>query len=127
MTILEKTGIGVFISLLLVLGLLVGCKNSAEIKALRIQAVEFSGVKDGMYEGFHDGGLVNARVRATMRGGKMADLKLLEHDHGPFHGADAIVFKVLESQSLNVDAVSGSTASSKVILKAIEKALLQSQ
>jgi uncharacterized protein with FMN-binding domain len=66
-----------------------------------------------------------AKVQATMKGGRMTELKLLEHKHGPFHGADAIVAKVLDAQSLNVDAISGSTASSKVVLKAVESALLK--
>ncbi len=115
----------VLLVMTLLAAVLAGCKNSAEIKALRIQAIEFSGVKDGTYEGLQDSKLVTAKVQATMKGGRMTDLRLLEHKHGPFHGAEAIVPKVLEAQSLNVDAVSGSTASSKVILKAVESALLK--
>jgi uncharacterized protein with FMN-binding domain len=48
---------------------------------------------------------------------------MLSHGHGPNHGADALLPRVIDAQSLAVDAVSGSTYSSKVVLKAIETAL----
>jgi len=122
---LGKAGIVMWLMIPLVAGTFSGCRNSADIKALEIQAVDFSGVKDGTYEGIQDGKLVMAKVQVSMKDSRMTDLKLLEHKHGPFHGADAIVPEVLKAQSLKVDAISGSTASSKVILKAVESALLK--
>ena len=68
---------------------------------------------------------VTAKVRVSVRGGRITDLQLLSHMHGPGHGADAILKRVLASQSLRVDAVSGASYSSKVVLKAIETALNQ--
>jgi uncharacterized protein with FMN-binding domain len=100
-----------------------GCQNLADIQALEIKDIAFSTVRDGTYEGLQDNWMVTAKVRATMVGGAMTDLQLLEHKHGPNHGADAIVAEVLRKQSLMVDAVSGSSYSSKVVRKAIELAL----
>jgi len=59
--------------LVLLAAFLAGCKNSADIKALQIQAIEFSGVKDGTYEGIQDSKLVMAKVQATMKGGRMTE------------------------------------------------------
>jgi uncharacterized protein with FMN-binding domain len=64
-------------------------------------------------------------VRVSVRDGRITEIKLLRHSHGPGHGADAIVDRVVASQSLRVDAVSGASYSSKVVLKAIETALNQ--
>jgi uncharacterized protein with FMN-binding domain len=100
-----------------------GCKNLADIRALQISDITFSTVRDGTYEGLQDNWMVSAKVRATMSGGKLTDLQLLQHNHGPNHGADAIIPEVLSRQSLMVDAVSGASYSSRVVLKAIELAL----
>ena len=49
--------------------------------------------------------------------------QLLEHQTGLGGKAEAIIDQVIQNQSLEVDAVSGATTSSKTILKAIENAL----
>lgn len=103
--------------------LLSGCQNLQAIKALTIDNIPISTVKDGTYEGYQNNTMVAAKVSVTVSGGKIIDIKLLKHTHGPNHGADAIIPKVIEKQSLMVDAVSGATYSSKVVLKAIELAL----
>ena len=100
-----------------------GCEELKEIEALTIEDVDPSAVRDGDYEGFQDNKLVTARAVVSVRGGRIAGLRLTEHGHGPKHGAEAILDRVMEKQSLKVDAVSGSTSSSKVVLKAIETAL----
>ena len=48
---------------------------------------------------------------------------MLEHKNGQGTPAEVIPEKVVETQTLEVDIVSGATYSSKVILKAIENAL----
>jgi uncharacterized protein with FMN-binding domain len=47
----------------------------------------------------------------------------VKHVNGQGKPAEVITEKVIETQSLQVDVVSGATYSSKVILKAIENAL----
>ena len=48
----------------------------------------------------------------------------MEHVNGQGSGAERIPATVVEKQTLQIDMVSGATYSSKVILKAIENALL---
>jgi len=103
--------------------LLSGCAFVQKINKLTIDNVSMQQVKDGTYEGTENIFPVTASVRVTMSGGRITDIVMLSHGHGPNHGADAILTRVIEAQSLSVDAVSGSTYSSKVVLKAIELAL----
>jgi len=54
---------------------------------------------------------------------QIKEIELVRHDHGQGSSAEVIPDRILEAQSLEVDIVSGATASSKVILKAVENAL----
>ena len=100
-----------------------GCGSLKELETLTIRDIAVSAVKDGVYEGQQRNFPVSARVRVTVKGGSITAIELLRHSHGPGHGAEAILERVLAEQSLRVDAVSGSTYSSKVVLKALEVAL----
>lgn len=90
---------------------------------LEITTPSLDKVSDGTYQGSYEAGLTSAKVEVVMANGRIADLQLLEHDHGRGEAAEAIIDTVVEEQSLEVDAVSGATISSKVILKSIERAL----
>ena len=100
-----------------------GCGSLEELETLTIRDIAVRAVKDGVYEGQQSNFPVSARVRVTVKGGSITAIELLRHSHGPGHGAEAILERVLAEQSLGVDAVSGSTYSSKVVLKALEVAL----
>lgn len=90
-----------------------------------LEAVDFSQVQDGVYIGVFDAKIVSAEVEVTIREGRMTDVKMLSHNHGKGYGADEILPVVLEQQTLEVDAITGATGSSEVVLKAIENALRQ--
>ena len=99
------------------------CAFVEKINKLTIDNVAVNQVKDGTYEGSEKIVPVTASVRVTVSAGRISDIVMLSHSHGPNHGADAILPRVIEAQSLEVDAVSGATYSSKVVRKAIENAL----
>jgi uncharacterized protein with FMN-binding domain len=99
-----------------------GCAFTQKINKLTIDNA-VNQVKDGTYEGSTEIFPVTASVRVTVSGGRITDIVMLSHGHGPNHGADAILPRVIAAQSLAVDAVTGSTYSSKVVRKAIETAL----
>jgi len=73
------------------------------------QAFQVGSVRDGIYEGKAFLLPVSVHVRAVVSGGRIP--------------AEAIVPRVIETQSLGVDVISGATHSSLTILKAIENAL----
>jgi len=80
-------------------------------------------VDDGVYEGSFSVFPVSARVSVTIRDHAIAAIELIEHKHGQGAAAEVIPDNVIKAQSLEVDAISGATYSSKVILMAIEDAL----
>jgi len=94
-----------------------------EIHALTIDDVRPATLRDGEYTGTENVVPVTASVRVAVRDGKVTAIQLLSHSHGPGHGADAILDRVIAAQSLDMDAVSGSTCSSKAVRTAIELAL----
>ena len=55
----------------------------------------------------------------------IVEVRLLEHDNGLGSTAEIITDMVIQRQSVEVDAISGATISSKTILKAVENALTE--
>jgi uncharacterized protein with FMN-binding domain len=104
-----------------------GCTFVQKIEQLTIDDVDIASVRDGEYTGSVRILPVTAKVRVTVEGGAVTGIDLVRHFHGPDHGAEEILGRVMAAQSLAVDAVSGSTYSSKVVLKAIEQALKKGQ
>jgi len=100
-----------------------GCHFVDAIKAISIAAS--ASVRDAEYVGKKRSLPATATAKVTVKGGAVAAITLLEHSHGPGHGAEAILDRIIEKQSLMVDAVSGSTYSSTVVRKAVEPALKQ--
>jgi len=90
---------------------------------LVINDVDISKIPDGTYTGTHDFKIVAADVSVEVRDGRIVSIDILRHTTSRGSLGEAVVDAVLEKQSLDVDAVTGATASSKAILKAIENAL----
>jgi len=83
-------------------------------------------LNDGVYRGVYDlsGTPVKATLNVTVINNKIFKIEIIEHICSPVgKKAESIIERVIEKQSLGIDAVSGATASSKTILKAIENAL----
>ena len=98
--------------------------NLASLSDIGIARIDLSSIEDGVYTGSYSAFPVSAEVSVTVKNHVIAAIELIEHDNGRGASAEVISGKVIESQSLQVDSVSGATYSSKVILKAIESALL---
>lgn len=93
------------------------------ISEIVISSPNISKLPDGVYEGSYNAILVAADVSVTVEGNKIKEIKLNKHKNERGLKAEAITDKVIAAQSLEVDAVSGATNSSRVILKAIDNAL----
>lgn len=113
------------------LGIWVAYSNvEANLKSLADTApaqIDLATLEDGTYLGSYSVFPVSAKVSVTVENHKMIAIELIEHKNGQGAPAEAMPGKVLNAQSLQVDAVAGATYSSKVILKAIENALLGGQ
>lgn len=78
---------------------------------------------DGVYVGEYTIEPVFAKVEVTIKKNELTNIRIVEHDNGLGSKAEGIVNRIAEKQSLEVDAVSGATVSSKCILKAVECAV----
>jgi uncharacterized protein with FMN-binding domain len=117
----------VVIAVLLVGGRIVMSRLEASLKALEtmpIAQIDLNTVADGVYAGSYSVFPVSVEVSVTVKDHAMTDIQLVKHSNGQGKAAEVIPGKVIEAQSLAVDSVSGATYSSRVILKAIENALL---
>jgi len=82
-----------------------------------------SQIPDGVYEGNFTRAPVTAEVKVTMASGRITLVELLKHTTLLGKNAEVLIDQIVQQQSLDLDAVSGATHSSKVILKAVETAL----
>ena len=105
--------------------MLSGCalsKYKKKIASTEINSINLEKLKDGEYEGFYGVYYINARVKVKVENNKIASIKLIEHKHDR-HSGEPMIQKVIDNQSLDIDAISGATNSCKTVLKAIEIAL----
>ena len=98
-------------------------KYQDKVANTKINDIDISKKENGDYFGEFDVDLVAAKVKVNIKDGKIDDIELINHKTDKGKKAEKIIDTVVEKNSLKVDTVSGATNSSKVILKAIEKAL----
>jgi uncharacterized protein with FMN-binding domain len=98
-----------------------GAKSAT--KDIVVYTQSATGILDGVYTGSYEIPHVKVAVQVSVKDEKITDISILEHQTLLGGKAERIVDDVIERQSLNIDAVSGATVSSKTILKAIENAL----
>lgn len=106
---------------------------------LVINSVNFNNFRDGTYVGEYKGtkgSFRNTQIEVTILGGKISNIKILkgalDKDGLPIELAYGLTIEdlfgnVVKSQSLQVDAISGATLTSKTHLKALENALKQAE
>lgn len=121
----KKTFIATLIILVCVLFAACFLVNKPETQ--QINSIDVSLIDDGVYTGECDNKLVKAGVEVQVEDGRITNIKILEHENGLGSKAETIVNRVIQGQTLNVDAVTGATYSSNTILKAIENALHQGE
>ena len=91
---------------------------------LVINDVDLSSISDGIYYGKYESILVKAEVEVEVKDNSIINVKILKHSHGKGEAAEVIVDDIVDEQKINIDTISGATTSSKVILKAVENALM---
>lgn len=107
-------------------------KEHREARNVPIAAIDFTKLNDGIYTGAYEGGMYKWRanqVKVTVASGKV---EKIESSSSSEAGAgntvqSSLYKKVIDAQSLQVDAISGATLTSKAYLKAVEDALTQAQ
>lgn len=82
-------------------------------------------LRDGVYVGSSSAWPNSARVKVTISGGRIAKIDLLSHFSSWIgnKAEDAVPARIIEHQSTSVDAVTGATNSSRVIMNAVQDAV----
>jgi len=114
-----------FFVLLAIITLSTSC-NSTSFAEIQAALPDMNGISDGVYRGNYSlsGTPVGVSLDVTIQNQNITGVNIIKHSCSPIgKKAEKITGIVVEKQSLNVDVVSGATASSKAILKAIENAL----
>jgi len=127
-TILMWVGIGLAALVAIgVLALVFTEGERREGRELPIGVVDFSSVSDGTYTGGYEGGRWKLRaneVKVTVDAGKVTGIEVISCANGPHDKITGPLFeRVIEAQSLQVDAITSATITSKSYLKSVENAL----
>lgn len=110
--------------LLIIAGFLVFLSTGLNLKNAAIKNVDISSIPDGTYMGEISGNRFGNKLEATVSGGRIVDIRIVNDMAIAVPDVSSKIFaKVLESQSLQVDSVSGATVTSKAYLKSLENAL----
>ncbi len=108
-----------------------------ELQTMSIKAVDFKNLRDGVYKGAYRGTKDSFRdtaVEVTVASGAVTKVKVTEGalanekqtaDIGKGQTINNLFDRVVKSQSLQVDVISGATLTSNAHLKAVENALAQ--
>ena len=88
------------------------------------ETVDFNDLIDGTHRGVFTYGAFNYTVDVMVEDGYVIAVKVVQNkDNDRSKDAEAVLERVVEAQSLQVDAVSGATTSSKALLQATENAI----
>lgn len=118
----------IFAGLIVVLFLLIMTTFYLETEAIKkmvIQPIQLQQIQDGIYEGEASTYLIKAKVEVEVKNHRIVSIDLIEYQHNRGEKAVMIIDDILHSNSLNVDAISTATYSSKVIKAAVSNALNQ--
>jgi uncharacterized protein with FMN-binding domain len=124
---LKKCGIVILVFVVAIAALYIWmmADQRSKMSQLVFEEIDMSRVNDGTYIGTADIGLVNVEVEVTVKGNKIASIKLLKHENGFGSKAETIIDEMVRSNTYEVDAVSGATGSSQTIKSAVCDALLK--
>ena len=93
------------------------------ITEIELATPDISGIQDGVYNGVFETPVLSAEVDVIVENHRIIEILINNHIHGRGADAERITEEVIINQSVEVDAISGATNSSLVILKAIQNAL----
>lgn len=102
--------------------------GSNAVKNLSIGTVDFTKLKDGIYVGQFNGRRWSNKLQVTVSSGRAVDIAVLQDVTFSRPELTQQVFNnVIQTQSLQIDTVSGATLTTKAYLKAVENAVAEAQ
>ena len=104
------------------LSLVVSC-TTADLSKVVLKTPDLTKSADGVYHGTGTVEPVSAQVELEMKAGRIVRFEVLGKQDGFSKPAEALAALVVEHQTVELDAITGATYSSKAILLAGEHAL----
>ena len=117
----------IMVLLLFIAGKIIVGNMVRNVQHISVSLPDLSDIQNGNYIGEYSIVPVYVKVEVSVNNHQITDIIILRHDNGLGSAAESIVNDVVVEQSLNIDAVSGATVSSKCILKAIKNAIENSK
>ncbi|MEG0563273.1 FMN-binding protein [Anaerorhabdus sp.] len=93
------------------------------INKVEINDINLVDVANGEYQGYAEVGPVKVDATVLVDDSEVVSIVLNKHLNGLGKKAESIINEIIDQQSINVDSISGATASSVCIKKAIENAI----
>ena len=100
--------------------------NTSQYKEMQVSLPDITAKANSTYRGEVDfkGTPINIIVDVVLENHVITAIKIIKHTGSPIgKRAEVIIDRIIETQSLDIDIISGATVSSKAILKAVEEAL----
>lgn len=95
-----------------------------ELMGAQIGKIDIQALPDGVYKGSYNNSRWSNSVEVNVSGGRIEGVKVVDDLTFKLEEPrEQLIGKVLEEQAVDVDAVTGATATSKAYLLAIEDAL----
>lgn len=98
-------------------------KNLEKLADIKIEEPDLNAISDGTYKGNYSAFPVSADVEVDIKDHRIDAIRIIKHDNGQGKGAEVLPSRVVETQRVGQDLISGATYSSKVLLLAISDAL----
>jgi uncharacterized protein with FMN-binding domain len=114
---------------LLLMGVLVAVAAGCRTMPAAPQTVTKYPLEDGAYKGIGMAGQRQAIVNVQVEEGRVKAIEVLRLDVTPYtaKAVPEMTDRILEAQTVEVDAVTGATTSSGLLLEAVENALEQAR
>lgn len=124
---MKKTLIIILILLAIGSGKIVRILNlEAELQnEIVFEQVDMNNLKSGDFSGLYKTSFIEVAVTVHIENSKIMDITINKHVRGKGKPAEVIVDDIIKLQQHDVDIITGATASSKVIIKAVENALIK--
>lgn len=112
--------------ILILIVLFVGC--APKTRPTGLGPIPSSGLKDGVYQAEAESFPGWAQVEIIIENGRLTNISILRERVGLGGEAGKVIpSRIVEEQSTDVDAVSGATGSSYIIMEAVQSALDRAQ
>ncbi len=103
-----------------------GTLGLKEAKSLTFQSIDMTRIDDGTYTGTYKNGRWSNTVAVQVEDHRIIDIKVLDTGNdSQIAVLNQVAGEVMDQQKVDIDSLTGATATSKSLQKAIENALEQ--